>query len=56
MNLKYFFIKDYVEDGQLEVRSIGTNDMIADVLSKPLVGEQFIAVKHQSDTTSPKIV
>jgi hypothetical protein len=74
MNLKYFFIKDYVEDGQREVRSIGTNDMIADVLSKPLVRRTVhetekhpswfrtssmgrkCAVKHQSDTTSPKIV
>ena len=35
-----------IEDGQLEVRSIGTNDMIADVLSKPLVGEQFMRLRN----------
>jgi hypothetical protein len=46
MALKYFFIKDYVEDGQLEVRYTGTNDMVADVLSKPLVGEQFMRLRN----------
>ena len=45
MNIKYFFTQDYIEDGQLEVRYIGTNDMIADVLSKPLIGGQFMRLR-----------
>jgi hypothetical protein len=41
LNIRYFFVKDYVEEKQLNVSYISTNDMIADVLTKPIQGKQF---------------
>ena len=47
LNIKYFFVKDYIEDGQIEVKYIPTNDMIADVLTKPIQGKQFKKLRNQ---------
>ena len=41
VNVRYFFIKDRVEQGEVEVKYLSTNDMIADGLTKPLQGALF---------------
>ncbi len=38
---KYFLIKDYYDAGEIEVKFCPTDDMWADVLTKPLQGQKF---------------
>ena len=39
--IKYHFITEQVTNGKLELRYCRTNDMIADMMTKGLSGEQF---------------
>jgi hypothetical protein len=41
INIRYFFLKDRVESGEIELQYLPTNEMIADLLTKPLQGVQF---------------
>ena len=41
INIRYFFIKDRVDTGELKIEYMCTNDMVADILTKPLQGEKF---------------
>jgi hypothetical protein len=41
INIKYFYLKDPVDNGEFEVDYISTDEMLADVLTKPLQGEKF---------------
>jgi hypothetical protein len=38
---RYFWIKDFVEDGQIIIEYLHTDSMICDVLTKPLQGDKF---------------
>jgi hypothetical protein len=38
---KYFFIKDYYDAGEIDVKFCPTDEMWADVLTKPLRGQKF---------------
>ena len=39
--IKYHFIREQVTNGKLELRYFRTNDMVADMMTKGLSGEQF---------------
>ena len=41
INIRYYFIKDRIDSGDLEVQHCPTNDLIADYMSKPLQGAKF---------------
>jgi hypothetical protein len=41
INIRYFFIKDRIENGEVVVKYLSTNEMTADGLSKPLQGRKF---------------
>jgi hypothetical protein len=41
INVRYFFIKDKVESGEVTIEHCGTNDMLADYFTKPLQGKKF---------------
>jgi len=41
INTRYFFIKDRIESGELELQYLPTEQMIVDLLTKPLQGEKF---------------
>ena len=41
VNIRYFFIKDRVESGEISIEYLPTESMIADILTKPLQGELF---------------
>ncbi len=41
INRKYFRVYEHIKDGDVVLTHIGTEDMIADVLTKALVGEKF---------------
>ena len=39
--MRYFFVKDRVDKGELEIEYCPTKLMIADYMTKPLQGKQF---------------
>ena len=39
--LRHFFVKQYLDDGTFNILHCPTEDMIADILTKPLQGPQF---------------
>jgi hypothetical protein len=41
INIRYFFIKDRIESGELQLEFKPTLEMVADILTKPLQGEHF---------------
>ena len=41
IKLRYFFVKQYIDDGEFEIVYCPTDQQIADVLTKPLQGETF---------------
>ena len=45
INLRYFFIKRYLETGEFEIIHCPTSEQIADILTKPLQGSQFIYLR-----------
>ena len=38
---KYFLIEDYYDTGEIDVKFCPTNEMWADILTKPLQGQKF---------------
>ena len=41
VDVRFFFIKDRVEKGEVDIGFCGTDDMVADYLTKPLQGNKF---------------
>ena len=41
MKNRYYFIKQSIDDGDIELEYLPTNEMIADYLTKPLGGTRF---------------
>ena len=42
INVRYFFVKDCIERKELEIQWCGTDDMWADIHTKPLQGKKFV--------------
>ena len=47
LNVRYFFLMDQVEKGNLLIRYMNTDDMWADYMSKPLQSYKFC--KHEKN-------
>jgi hypothetical protein len=45
INMRYFSIKEYVEHKKILLSHKPTLEMIADILTKPLTGEQFFKLR-----------
>ena len=45
IDIRYFFIKDRIENGDIKIEYLHTKQMIADFLTKPLVGELFYRLR-----------
>ena len=41
LNMRYFFLMDQVEKGNLQIKYCPTNEMAGDYMSKPLQGSKF---------------
>jgi hypothetical protein len=39
--IRYFFVKDRIESNEIKVEYLNTDDMVADILTKPLQGAKF---------------
>jgi hypothetical protein len=46
INIRYFWTKEQVSEGRLAIVYISTDDMIADILTKPLQGEKFLKLRQ----------
>ena len=44
---RHFWTKERVESGELKIRYVPTDHMIADILTKPIQGEQFRTLRDQ---------
>lgn len=61
INIRYFFIKDRVDAGEITIKHKPTADMIADILTKPLQGDLFRRLRaellnwraHDEEATVP---
>ena len=43
--LRHFFVKQYLDNGTFELHHCDTENMCADILTKPLQGEQFFKLR-----------
>ena len=46
INIRYFWAKDLVDSGQVDIDYMPTEDMLADILTKPLQGELFRKLRN----------
>ena len=46
INVRYFFIQDRIQKGEMDVKYCPTDDMIADFFTKPLQGAKFIKFRN----------
>ena len=47
VSIRYFWLKERTDDGELEVLHLSTEQMYANALTKPLQGKQFIAERKE---------
>ena len=41
INIRYFFVKDRIDKGEIKLKYVRTDNLVADVMTKPLQGERF---------------
>lgn len=47
IHVRYFFIRDRVESKEIKLEYLPTEEMIADILTKPLQGELFRRLREK---------
>jgi hypothetical protein len=47
IDVRYFFVKQHLDNGDLTLRHLPTEDMIADILTKPLQGMMFYKLREK---------
>ena len=45
IKVKYFFVKQYLDNGEFQLKHCPTQEMIADILTKPLQGATFLEMR-----------
>ena len=46
INIRFFFVKDRVDAGELSIEYCPTDKMVADFFTKPLQGEKFLSFRR----------
>ena len=46
IKIRHFWVKDQINNGEIEIVYVPTEDMTADILTKPLQGEQFLHLRQ----------
>ena len=54
IDIRYFFIKDRIEGGEVDVEWCPTDQMIADFFTKPLQGSSFIKMRDYILNHNPR--
>jgi hypothetical protein len=47
IKIRYFFIKQFLDSGEFEIEHCPTDIMLADLLTKPLQGQKFLAMRDK---------
>jgi hypothetical protein len=47
IKIRYFFIKDCIDRGEVEVQHCPTKEMLSDVLTKPKQGKEFFLMRSK---------
>jgi hypothetical protein len=47
VHIRYFWIKDRIANGEIQVKYLSTSQMIADILTKPLQGDLFVILRDK---------
>jgi ABC-type nitrate/sulfonate/bicarbonate transport system substrate-binding protein len=45
IKIRYFWTKERVDNGDLEIIYLPTEEMVADILTKPIQGDQFLHLR-----------
>jgi hypothetical protein len=45
IKIRYFFVKQFLDSGELVIEHCPTDRMVADILTKPLQGDQFLRIR-----------
>ena len=46
ISIKHYWLHDRLESGEIDIEYMASSDMIADFLTKPLQGEQFLRLRE----------
>ena len=44
IKIRYYFVNQFLENGEMKIKYCPTDEMVADILTKPLQGEKFITL------------
>ena len=47
IDIRHHFVREKVEDGQIVIKYCSTQDMLADLLTKPLPAEKFVKLRNK---------
>jgi hypothetical protein len=47
INIRYFAVRERTEEFQIQIQHLGTNEMIADILTKPLQSALFANLRSK---------
>jgi hypothetical protein len=47
INMRFFSIKELITNKSIELKHLSTMDMLADILTKPLVGQDFVRLRNR---------
>ena len=46
INIRFYFVKDRVNSGKVEIKFLPTDEMVADFFTKPLQGRKFVEFRN----------
>jgi hypothetical protein len=47
VHIRYYWVKDRIASKDIEVVYLQTDDMLADILTKPLQGDKFLKLRNK---------
>jgi hypothetical protein len=47
IDVRHHFIRDHQQKGDIDIQSIGTDDQLADILTKPLDEKRFCKLRNE---------